>query len=145
MKKIKVFFILFIALCVAFPSYSFASDEQSENSSVQKTEKKKKKERPHTQFDNTEQGEPDEDLPDILQPMPETKEVKKLRKKVEKRKKFRHSIFKSKEDLYIPTKGVKKYHFALVERDNKAPKTWAEYIAMSKEVKREEKTVPAHS
>lgn len=149
MKKFKVFLILFIALCVAFPSYCFAADEQNQ-SAPEKTKKvkKAKKERPHTQFDNTEQGEPDEDLPDILQPMPETKEVQKLRKKVanqEKRKKFRHSIFKSKENLYIPTKGVKKYHFALVVRDNKAPKTLAEYIAMSKEVKREEKTVPSHS
>ena len=134
MKKFKVFLILFIAFCVAFPSYCFASNEQNQPASEKtKKVKKAKKERPYTQFDNTEQGEPDEDLPDILQPMPETKEVQKLRKKVanqEKRKKFRHSIFKSKENLYIPTKGVKKYHFALVVRDNKAPKTWAEYIAM---------------
>ena len=65
MKKFKVFLILFIALCVAFPSYCFAADEQNQ-SAPEKTKKvkKAKKERPHTQFDNTEQGEPDEELPE---------------------------------------------------------------------------------
>ncbi len=153
MSKFKVALVLFIALCVACPAEAFSLfnflKEKEKKEIVQKEKKvqKTKKEKPLTQFDNTETGELDEDLPDILQPMPETKETLKLRKKIAKqeKRKAKHSIFRSKEDLYIPTKGVKKYHFALVERDNKAPKTWAEYIAMSKEIKREDKTVPAHS
>lgn len=139
MKKIKFLCVLFVSFCMIFSSsYAFAEN------STDLPKKKTKKQRPLTQFENTEQGEPDEDLPDILEPMPDTKEVIKLRKKEEKRK-LRHSKSKSKEKIYKPTKGVKKYHFALVVRENKAPKTWAEYMEMSKEVKREEKTVPSHS
>lgn len=139
MKIFKFFCAIFIIFCLIFPSPQALAENSSDL-----PKKKTKKQRPLTQFDNTEQGEPDEDLPDILQPMPDTKEVIKLRKKEEKRR-LRHSRSKSKEKIYKPTKGVKKYHFALVVRENKAPKTWAEYIEMSKEVKREEKTVPAHS
>lgn len=156
MARLKIFFVLFIVLCVAVPAEAFSfwglfdkkeKTETVQNKNTDTQTKKKKNKKIHSQFENTEQGEPEEDLPDILQPMPETKEVQKLRKKVEKQqnRKNRHSKSKEKEDLYVHSKGVKKQHFALVVRDNKAPKTWDEYIALSKEVKREDKVIPTHS
>lgn len=88
--------------------------------------------------------EKEEDLPDILMPEPETpKEIKKKEKEAKKVKK--HSSKKAKEPKFKKSKHLKKYTYRRVRKMNNAPLTYAQYLEMAKDVKRESMNIPRPS
>jgi hypothetical protein len=140
MLNLKKLLVIFLIIFLASPADAFLFS------------KKEEKNLPDTQFDNSKTNEEmEEDLPDLMEPLPDTPEVIKLRKQEEKKtakeqkKQMKHSKKKVDEISYPNPKKVKKYNFELVERENKAPKTWAEYLDMSKDVKREDMQIPSHN
>lgn len=133
MSKMKILISIFIMLCFIAPAEAFnfcfwskPSPEQLENPKLPKTE--------------------EEDLPDILIPEPETPKEAKKREK-EELKELKHSSKKSdgKSSNFKKNKKLKKYTYRSIKGKNKAPKTFAEYLEMSKDIKREDMQIPRPS
>lgn len=88
--------------------------------------------------------EKEEDLPDILLPAPETPAEAKARLKEEK-KNAKRSAKKSKESKFVQSKKLEKYTYGYVKKQNNAPLTYAQYLQMAKDVKRENMDIPRPS
>ncbi len=82
------------------------------------------------------------ELNDVLLPLPETpREIKKREK--QERKAARKKNKTKKPPKYKKSKRIKSYKFKDVQRKNKAPLTFAEYLEMCKDVKRADIKVPS--
>lgn len=87
----------------------------------------------------------DDELPDILDPAnylePEPTKTEKFKSKI----KHTFKKEKKKKSPYKESKRVEKLKYSHIKSQNKAPKTFAEYLEMSKDVKREDMKVPRPS
>ena len=128
MKKIKfllIFTLLFFSMQTANAITWFWESKPNVDLDIQQ---------PEAKFEDAE-------LPDMLVPEPETPEQIKKKEK-EQQKKLKHSNKKTKPAKFKKSKKMKKKSFNKVNSENKAPKTFAQYLEMSKEVKREDKKIP---
>lgn len=116
--KILVFILAFLSVCPAFALFKSYPTGATDNAPVASEEELNKNE-----------------LHDILQPFPETERERKKREKREK--KIQKQKAKAGNDL-SKKKRKRKYTYNEVKRENKAPKTFEEYVLISKEKKRYE-------
>lgn len=81
--------------------------------------------------------------PDLLIPQPETpKEIKKKEK--DAKKAMKKSAKKVKPEKFKKSKKIHKVDFETANKNNKAPKTFAQYVEVSKEVKRADMKIAKH-
>lgn len=102
--------------------------------------------RPNVNLDKPQKESPIEDyeLPDMLIPEPESPKEAKKREKNEQ-KALKHKKKKVKKPKFKQSKKVEKHSFREVNSQNKAPKTFEQYLEMSKDIKREDKKIPRPS
>lgn len=129
----KAFGALLLLFAFCFPQIAFCKSKPIEYYIEHDGEQKSK-----PKYTKESEGK------DALIPAPETPKELKKREKAEKKAK-RKKGKKAKKYKYKRSKRIKKYRFKQVKKKDTAPLTFAQYLEMSKDKKREDMAIPPPS